>query len=113
MKQVGPLLIVRPDAAGQLLYPILPVPFRQMVQEVGHRLIQLDIVGVHIAVDVLVPALHALRQCPHRDGVAGFLCQVLIVEAVSRPDTVFGHAPHYVLTQFVVRIEKHVNLHHE
>ena len=82
-------------------------------QEVGHRLIERDVVGVDVAADVLVPALHALRQRLHRDGVACLCCQVAEVEPQSGPLPVLRHAPHHVLAQLVVRIQEHVDFHHQ
>ena len=112
MEEVRPLLKIRFDTTGEWLHTILSIPFGQMIEEVRHRLVEFDIIGVHVAVDVLVPALHTLRQSPHRDGVACLLRQILIAEAVACPHTVFRHPSHHVLAQLVVGVQEHIHLHH-
>ena len=113
MEEVRPVLVAGLDTAGQDFHPVLAVPFRQVLQEVIHRIVEPDVVAVDIAHDVLVPTLDALRQSLDGDGVAGLRRQVLETEAVSRPDAVFGHAAHYVLPQVVVAVQEDVDLHHQ
>ena len=113
MEQVRPVLIVGPDSSSKGFHPILPVPLGQMLQEIIHRIVERDIVGVDITHDVLIPALDALRQGVDGDGVTCLGGQVLECETMSRPDAVFGHATHHVLTEFIIAVQEDVDLHHQ
>ena len=107
-----PLSIVGLDATGQCLNTVGTIPFGQMFQKIVHRVVKFNVVRVDIAHDVLVPAFDALRQGIDGDRVAGFGGQVLEVESQSCLHAIFGHATHHVLAQFVIGIQKHVDLHH-
>ena len=113
MEQVRPVLVVGLHPACKGLYPILPVPLGQMLQEVVHRIVEHDIVGIDIAHDIFIPTFNALRQSPDSDGVTRLSCQILKRESMTRPQTVFRHAPHHVLAEFVVAVQEDVDLHHQ
>ena len=84
-----------------------------MLQIIVHWVVVLDIVGVHVTADILVPTADTLLEGPHGNGVARLLCQILEREAYTRPHTILGHATHHVLPQLIVSIKEEVDLHRQ
>ena len=113
MEQVRPVLPLRRHPLGHRCHTVLPVPAGQVLQVVVHRVVALDVVGVHVASDILVPAADTLLQGPHGNRIPCLLRQVLIGEAHACSHPILSHTPHHVLPQLVVRIEEDVDLHRQ